>query len=100
MFALHKQLETELDLDGKIYPVNMSFDNVLKFFDILNNKISFDGDKIIAALYQLLGVHLALSIDEQHTVLNYLVDNFINEGQDQDIAVDLHGNCVNRGKYW
>ena len=92
MFTLHKELETELNLDGKIYAVNMSFDNVLKFFKILDNSISFDGDKIVAALYQLLGVRLDLSIDDQHKVLNYIVDNFINEGTEEDIAVDLEGN--------
>ena len=92
MFSIYKKLETELDLDGKIYPIDMSFDNVLKFFDIMEDRISFDEDKVVAGLYQLLGVHLDLELEELHEVLNYIMDYLINEGRKEEVVMDLEGN--------
>ena len=92
MFLLHKKLETELDLDGRIYPINMSFDNILTFFDIMEDTISTDHDKIVSALYQLLGLHLDLEINELYEVFKYIMDHFINEGSSSEEVVDVDGN--------
>ena len=92
MFTLHKKLETELDIDGRIYPINMSFDNILTFFDIMEDTITNDHDKIISALYQLLGIHLNLEPDELYEVFKYIVENFINEENNSEVPVDLEGN--------
>ena len=92
MFSLHKKLETQLDIDGEIYPINMSFNNILTFFDIMENTISSDYDKVVLGLHQLLGVHLNLNPDELYEVFKYISTNFINEGNGTEVAVDLEGN--------
>lgn len=92
MFLLHKKLETELDLDGQIYPINMSFDNILTFFDLMGDTIQFDEDKVVLGLYQLLGAHLDLDLNELYEVLRYIIDHFINEGKNDTQQVDLEGN--------
>ena len=92
MFLLHKKLETELDLDSEIYRVNMSFDNILTFFDIMEDTISTDYEKVVAGLYQLLGTHLNLEPDELYEVFKYMMEHFINEGSGSEITVDLEGN--------
>ena len=92
MFELDVQLETELDLDGTIYPVNMAFDNVMKLFKILENPILTDGDKVHQGIYQLLGTHLDLEFESQFKVFHYLLESFVNQGQQKETAVDLEGN--------
>ena len=92
MFLLHKKPETELDIDGKIYPVNMSFNNVLTFFDITGETTRSEHDKVVSGLYQLLGVHLDLGLDELHEVFKYMIENFISEGSKAEIQFDLGGN--------
>jgi len=94
MFLLHKKLETELDLDGEIYSINMSFDNILTFFDIMEDVTSSDYEKIVLGLYQLLDVHLDLSLHELYEVFKYIMDNFINEDSNIDATIDLDGNPI------
>jgi len=94
MFLLHKKPETELDIDGQIYPINMSFNNILTFFDIIEETISNDYDKVVSGLYQLLGVHLDLNPNERYEVFKYIVENFINEGKSSEAPVDLEGNLM------
>lgn len=92
MFELDVKLETELDLDGSIYPVNMAFNNVMQLFKLLQSPILTEVDKIQEGIYQLLGTRLNLEFDEQITVFNYLLDNFVNQGREKEIEVDLEGN--------
>ena len=92
MFELDIKLETELELDGTIYPVNMAFDNVMKLFKILENPILMDGDKIYKGIYQLLGTNLDLEAEQQVEVFHYLLDNFVNQGNKKETVVDLEGN--------
>lgn len=92
MFELDVKLETDFELDGTIYPVNMAFDNVMKLLKMLDNPILTDKDRIYNGLYQLLGVELNLAADEQVEVFHYLLDQFVNQGQKKEVAVDLEGN--------
>ena len=94
MFELDVRLETELDLDGTVYPVNMAFDNVLKLFKILENPILTDRDKVQHGIYQLLGLHLDLVLEKQVEVFHYLLEHFVNQGKKEDAPVDLDGNLM------
>lgn len=94
MFELDVKLETELDLDGKIYSVNIAYDNVLKLFKILENPILTDHDKVHQGIYQLLGVNLELKLESQIEVFNYLLSSFVNEGKKEGQIVDLEGNLM------
>lgn len=92
MFELDKKLETEFDLDGTIYPVNMAFDNVMKLFNMLEDPILTDGDKVHRGIYQLLGINLDLDFESQVKVFHYLLEFFVNQGQKKEAVLDLEGN--------
>jgi len=94
MFRLDTKLETQLDLDGTIYSVNMAFDNVMKLFKILENPILTDHDKVQQGIYQLLGVELELELEDQVQVFHYLMNQFVNQGKKAETAVDLDGNLM------
>jgi len=92
MFELDVKLETELDLDGATYSVNMAFDNIMQLFKLLDNPVLTDVDKVQGGIYQLLGTDLDLEIEEQVEVFNYLLENFVNQGSKKEEVVDLDGN--------
>ena len=92
MFKINKKLETELDLDGTIYQVNMAFDNIMDLFEILDSPTLTDYEKICFGIKNLLGQDLELEPTEQAEVFHYLLDNFVNQGSKKEVAVDLEGN--------
>lgn len=92
MFELDVALETELELDGVIYLVNMAFDNILKLFKILDSPLLNDYEKICFGIKTLLGTELELAPQDQVEVFHYLLDNFVNQGSKKEVAVDLGGN--------
>jgi len=92
MFEIDLKLETELELDRKIYQVNMAFDNIMGLFKILESPLLDDYEKIHFGIQRLLGQNLDLEAEEQVTVFHYLLDNFVNSGEKQEVEVDLEGN--------
>ena len=94
MFKLHEPLETAVDIQGEIYEVNTSFDNILQLLDRLQNPRLTDGEKIADALMRLLGTQLDLEIDQQVKVFHALMDHFVHGEEGQEAPVDLEGNVM------
>lgn len=92
MFELDIKLETELEINGINYKVNMAFDNVMKLFKRLENPLLTDEEKVIDGIYCLLGTHLKLDFESQIKIFHYLLDNFVNHGKEKEIEIDLEGN--------
>jgi len=91
MFELNKKLETEVEIKGQVYSVNMAFDNIMNFIEIVDNIHLHDLEKIHLGLKQLLGAIPELSTDELVKVFNGIITNFIH-GDKKEVAVDLEGN--------
>lgn len=47
---LNDPLPSEVELDGKTYPINLAFDNVLDVFDVMTNKELSELDKVEMAI--------------------------------------------------
>lgn len=58
MFRLSQQLKDELVFEGKVYPLDLSFDNVLIIFDVLNDESVSDLEKTYTCLNRLTGLPL------------------------------------------
>ncbi|HFU4450986.1 TPA: bacteriophage Gp15 family protein [Streptococcus suis] len=58
MFRLSQQLNDELVFNGKVYPLDLSFDNVLVIFDVLNDDSVDDLEKTYICLNRLTGLAL------------------------------------------
>ena len=91
MFELNKKLETEIEINGQIYPLNMAFNNVMDFLEIVGNASLNGLERMHYGLYQLLGTVPELTAEELFKVFNEILTNFIQDGE-QEVEVDLGGN--------
>lgn len=91
-FTLENKLEKEVEIEGEIYEVDMSFNNVIKLLDVLSNPHLTDGEKVYYGIYMLLGVTLDLEAEKQLKVFEGLIGNFVHAGEDHEVPVDLEGN--------
>jgi len=94
MFTLNEKLETEIEISGDVYEVDMSFDNVMLFLEIMEDPTLTDPQKVYYGIYTLLGCELEIEMDEQVKVFHSLLENFVNAGEKKEANVDLEGNVM------
>ena len=94
MFSLNEKLETEIEILGDVYEVDMSFDNVMLFLEIMEDPTLGDPEKVYYGIYTLLGCELDIEMDQQVTVFHNLLKNFVNDGEEKEADVDLEGNVM------
>ena len=94
MFKLQEKLETEAEIAGEIYQVNLSFDNIMKLLDLIKSPYMNDNEKVYIGNYLLLGTELELEINQQLTVFETLITTFIHTEEEQQTQVDLEGNIM------
>ncbi|WP_107841887.1 bacteriophage Gp15 family protein [Metasolibacillus meyeri] len=92
MFTLTDTLPGQVELDGVMYEVDLSFDNVLSIIDLLNDNEVNDAQQVVAGLYMLLGQDLDYPLQEQADIFVRLFDTFINNEKDDDVKCDIEGN--------
>ena len=94
MFKVHEKLETEVEIAGEIYEVNLAFDNVMKLLDLIKQPHLSDGEKVYYGIYILLGIELELEMEQQLIVFESLIENFVHAEDERDVNVDLEGNIM------
>lgn len=92
MFSLTKNLVESAEINGKTYNVDMSFDNVLRLIDMLNDALLNDALQVVVGVQMLLDTELDLPIEEQVKVFNELYKQLIGTGVQKEILYDLKGN--------
>lgn len=98
MFTLTEQLPWDIQINGKKYKIDLSFDNVLRVIDLLNDDEIHDIRKITAALELLLEPYPILPFEEQIKLLIEILEKFINENDEDDIEYDIVGNPMPKTK--
>jgi len=94
MFKVHEKLETEIEVAGVVYEVNLAFDNVMKLLDLIKQPHFSDGEKVFYGIYLLLGVELDIEMEQQLIVFESLIENFVHAEDERDVNVDLEGNIM------
>jgi len=94
MLESFDEFETEIEIDGAFYEVNMSFNNIYKFFNILKNPILSDAERVYYAVHRLIDTELDLEIEEMAEVLERLISDFINTDEEIEQHLDLEGNIM------
>ena len=92
MLESFDEFETEIEIDGAFYEVNMSFNNIYKFFNILKNPILSDIEKAYHAVYRMIDAELDLEFEDTANILETLISDFINAGEEKAQQLDLEGN--------
>lgn len=85
-------LTETVEIDGKTYKLNMSFDNVLRLIDMLNDKQLNDITQIETGLYMLLGVELDYPINKKEEIFYQIFYETIGKEVEENIPVDIEGN--------
>lgn len=88
MFTLTDDLETEIEIEGKTYPLDLSFDVVLRVYDLMQDEYWFDYEKINMAFTMLVKCKDNYAFDIKYETVRYIMDNMVN---DHDESEGNHG---------
>lgn len=92
---LNDPLVTSIEFEGKEHPIDLTFDNVLDVFDILEDSELFPEEKVNMALGLLLTNFNETSqgsADQQFLLFNYILENYISVGNTDVVETDRLGN--------
>lgn len=94
MIKIAYPLVDEISFNGVSYALDLSFDNVLRLFEMFDDNRISNHVKIETALKMLIGDDLGdLSIEEKDKVLFEIIDNVVTGEDDEEIIeYDLAGN--------
>lgn len=86
-------LNETVEIDGKEYPLNLTFDNVLRLYDMLNDKKLTDYTQIVTGLKMLIGTDLPeYPIEEKTEIFQKIYYETIGKDAEESIPVDIEGN--------
>jgi len=91
---VYEKLETEVEIEGIVYPVDMAFDNIMLLLEMMNDGSLSNGEKVFYGIYALLGTELEMDFDKQVMIFDKLIENFVHQDQPQEAQVDLEGNIM------
>jgi hypothetical protein len=77
MFTLTDRLEDEIEIEGKIYPLDLAFDTVLRFFDLMDDESFFDHEKINIAFKMFVDTDDEFDFDVKYQAVKTIVETFI-----------------------
>lgn len=103
MLSLGYPLENEIEINGKIYPVDMSYDNIIRLLDLLKDTDIDELKSVFIGMKMLLDCNLlevdktcdlSLFINAFHTIQK----EFVIEKSDIEAPKDLKGNPLPQPK--
>lgn len=94
---LNDPLTTEIEFKDVIYPLDLSFDNVLDMFDVMKDNTLAYFERIEIALDLLIGEN-DLPIEEQLLLFSQIYSDYIKIGKQVKPMTDLKGNPMRRNK--
>ena len=92
MFDLAYPIDDEVEIDGITYKVDLSFDNVLRLFDMLEDEELDDVTQIEIGLEMLLGVCFICDIQTKEEIFFEVFKNTIGVESEENQPVDIEGN--------
>ncbi|CRH18737.1 bacteriophage Gp15 family protein [Carnobacterium maltaromaticum] len=92
MFSLAYGLDDSVEIDNKTYKVNMAFDNILRFMDMLEDEDFSSEEKVLSGVEILLGKALNYDTETQYEIFNQLIENFISTNDGIEIETDRNGD--------
>lgn len=73
---LQYRLDETVEIEGVAYPINLSFDVVLRLFDLLKDPILTEPEKIVYGLQLLLDVSFLYDIETQNEIFLSILEAF------------------------
>src|SRR5690625_4883980 len=86
-------LTETVEIDGRVYLLRLSFDNVLRLFDMLNDDELSDVTQIETGLEMLIGTSLdGYDIYKKADIFHEIFKNTIGDDAEDDQPLDIAGN--------
>jgi len=92
MFKLTDTLINEIEINGRMYSLDMSFDNILSLIDMLNDKELDDVTQILTGIEMLVTEPLECPIEEKAEIFFKLYETLIDGNKEDDVEYDIEGN--------
>lgn len=92
MFSFAYPIEDTVKINGEQYEIDLSFDNVLRLIDMLNDEDLSDEIQVETGLRMLIGEDLDCEIEEKAIIFNSLFEQTIAESAEKKQSVDIKGN--------
>lgn len=92
MLSLYYKPENEIEFNGQKYKINLSFDNVLKLIDMLNDDDIDDKYKVILGINMVLGVSFLLPFEKWNEIFNAIFQKFVIKEESLTVETDIKGN--------
>lgn len=77
MFSLSDRLEDEIEVGGETYRLNLFFDTVLRFFDLMNDDHLLDVDKIEIAFRMFVDTGDGFDFELKYKTVETIINRFI-----------------------
>lgn len=97
MFLLHFKPDDHIEVDGKAYRVDSSFDKVLKLIDLLKETQISDNNKLKIGIQMLFGANvdlLELEMKDLAKVFNATFEKIVNLTESKPEKLDRLGNVI------
>lgn len=91
MFSLAYPLTEKVEIGGIEYPLDMSFDNVLRLIDMLSDQVLSDVAQVETGILMLLG-EIDCGLNEKSEILNALFEKLIAKDAKESQVFDIAGN--------
>lgn len=99
MFDLAYPLDDTVEINGKTYKIDLSFDNVLRLIDMLSDDELDDVTQINLGLEMLIGTRLdEYDIFEKEKIFHEIFKNTIAKDAEENTPVDIDGNPMPQTK--
>lgn len=93
MFNLAYPLIQTAVINGTTYEIDMSFDNILRLIDMLNDRTLTDRTQVATGLQMLIGTSLdELDDDKRVEIFQALFVQAVQSEKEEEEAVDIAGN--------
>ena len=91
MLTLNYPINDTFEVFGEKYKVNMAFDNVMRYFDLLEDKELQDAEKVLLGINVLLGVSFLSDFGKTYEIFNTLHNTFFGP-EESSVKLDRAGN--------
>lgn len=98
MFDLAYPLVESVEIDGVEYPLDLSFDNVLRLIEMLGDEELSDQMQIDTGIHMLFGENLDLDIAKKEEIFYEVFKSAIGKDAESSQPLDIEGNPMPQNK--
>ncbi|WP_318766583.1 Gp15 family bacteriophage protein [Lactiplantibacillus carotarum] len=104
MLSLTKSLNDAIAIGYDDWSVDLSFDNVLRWYELLDDESLDDGEKVLRAFGMFIGTGSDVAIDQQvaavSKITDYIQQTVYGDSDDDEPATDLNGDPVPEERFF